>query len=62
VDLQRMGPPSMSGGQPVLAVTIWVNERSINSLSVFEEQAAYAGSRPTPCTRRAIAVSEPATV
>jgi hypothetical protein len=43
-------------------VTIWVNERSINSLSVFEEQAAYAGSRPTPCTRRAIAVSEPAMV
>jgi len=62
VDLQRLGPPSMSGGQPVLAVTIWVNERSINSLSVFEEQAAYVGVRPTSCTRRAIAVSEPAMV
>jgi N-acyl-L-homoserine lactone synthetase len=37
IDPQRMGPPSMSGGQPVLALAIWVNERSINSLSVFEE-------------------------
>jgi hypothetical protein len=42
----------------VLAVAIWVKERSINLLSVFEEQGAYAGSMSTSCTRRGIAVSE----
>lgn len=49
VDLQRLGPPSIIDGQPVLAFVIWVNERSIVSLSTFDEPelrpSMSAGSR-----------------
>lgn len=38
VDLQRLGPPNMIGGELVLAFVIMVNECSIASLSVFEER------------------------
>lgn len=36
VDVQRLGPPHIVDGQPVLAFVIQVNERSIESLSAFE--------------------------
>src|SRR5205807_4897692 len=36
LDVHRIGPPSMIGGQPVLAFVIAVNERSIAALSEFE--------------------------
>lgn len=40
VDLCRIGPPSIIGGQAVLAVVIEVNERSISALSEFENGEA----------------------
>jgi acyl homoserine lactone synthase len=38
VDVQRLGPPSMIDGQPVLAFVIQVNESSIMSLSSFDAE------------------------
>jgi acyl homoserine lactone synthase len=37
VELQRLGPPRIIDGQPVLALVIEVSERSLLSLSAFEE-------------------------
>lgn len=51
VDCHRMGPPSIIGGEPVLAVVIAVNDRSIESLSAFEAAALGLGERPAPVRR-----------
>lgn len=48
VDMHRIGPPSMIGGQPVLAFVIGVNARSIEALSAFESAALGRGTAPAP--------------
>ncbi|MDT8999866.1 acyl-homoserine-lactone synthase [Paucibacter sp. APW11] len=48
VDVHRIGPPSMIGGQPVLAFVIAVNERSLNALAAFEAAAQGLGAKPLP--------------
>ena len=39
VECQRLGPPDMAGGKPVLAFVIAVSQRSIDALSVIEAAA-----------------------
>lgn len=46
VDMHRIGPPSMIGGQRVLAFVIGVNERSITALTAFESAAQGTGPKP----------------
>jgi acyl homoserine lactone synthase len=48
VDVRRLGPPEVIGGQPVLAFVIGVNERSLAALAAFEEAAVFDGPRPAP--------------
>jgi acyl homoserine lactone synthase len=45
VDVQRLGPPSIVDGQPVLAFMISVNEQSIVSLLAFDEANEKAGKK-----------------
>lgn len=47
VDVHRMGPPHMIGGQWVLGFVINVNEQSISALQAFEQAARADTSRPT---------------
>lgn len=45
VDMHRLGPPIVSGGQPICGFVIRVNEQSLNALAAFEtlsKQAAAA--------------------
>lgn len=46
VDVHRVGPPRMIGGQPVLAFVIAVNEQSLNALAAFEAAALGLSARP----------------
>jgi acyl homoserine lactone synthase len=46
VDVHRMGPPHMIGGEPVLGFVINVNEQSIFALEAFEEAAKAHAARP----------------
>ena len=48
VELQRLGPPMIVGGQPVLAFVIGVNERSIDALASYESAALAGAERPNP--------------
>ncbi len=50
VDVHRMGPPCMIGGQPVLGFVINVNEQSIAALAAYE--AAACTRSPWPSLRR----------
>jgi hypothetical protein len=52
VDVHRMGPPHMIGGQWVLGFVINVNEQSISALEAFEAAAQAHAARPAVRTSR----------
>jgi acyl homoserine lactone synthase len=56
VDVRRLGPPQIIGGQPVLAFVIGVNERSLAALESFEEAAVFDRPRPAPPRQDGIAL------
>ena len=45
VDLHRIGPPIVSGGQPICAFVIRVNEQSLGALARFEATAQRSAER-----------------
>jgi acyl homoserine lactone synthase len=56
VDSQRLGPPVMFSGRPVLAFVIAVNRTSVQSLSAFERAALVdcRVARPSRCEGTAV--------